>query len=100
MNDDRPSRDAFPGRPTIDRDDIARLLRAARRGDGDDSVEWAYSVMPDSRAARRLRIEQLLVDGDHEAAEAIIARGMQLRCGILSPAASRPPFSRACCCGR
>ncbi|MHC5115011.1 MAG: tetratricopeptide repeat protein, partial [Planctomycetota bacterium] len=54
--------------------DAAGLLRAARRDV--DAVEWAFLALPASRAALRLRIEQLLAGGDTESAEALIARAL------------------------
>jgi tetratricopeptide (TPR) repeat protein len=88
---------ARPGRGGLDRKAAARLLRDARhacalgpegrqnkagtdaRDDADDAVEWAYSTMPDSPGARRLKIQMLLRQGNFEAADAVIARGLLQR---------------------
>lgn len=67
---------------TLDRARAADLLRAARRApddDAGDSIGWAFSLMPDSPAARRLRINLLLKQGDLEAADALIAQGLLRR---------------------
>jgi len=56
------------------------LLRAAREADApDEAIEWAFSVMPDRPAARRLRIAQLLAQKNYEAADALIAQGLRRR---------------------
>lgn len=71
-------------RPAADHDAriaAARLLRAARspHGDAEDAVEWAFALIPDSPAARRLKIELLLAHGDLDAADALIAQGLLRR---------------------
>ena len=67
---------------SLDRGAAAQLLRDARRAhsdDADDAVEWAYSTMPESLAARRLKIRMLLRQGNLEAADALIAQGLLQR---------------------
>jgi tetratricopeptide (TPR) repeat protein len=49
------------------------------RDDADDAVEWAYATMPRSLAARRLKIQVLLRQGNLEAADALIAQGLLQR---------------------
>jgi tetratricopeptide (TPR) repeat protein len=69
-------------RGSLDREAAARLLRdarGARPNDADDTVEWAYSTMPESIAARRLKIRMLLRQGNLEAADALIAQGLLQR---------------------
>jgi len=72
----------------VDRPEAARLLRAARdadRLDHDEHVDWAFTVMPDSPGAQRLKVQQLLALGHYEAADAVIARGLRRRpldCGL------------------
>ncbi|MCP3905371.1 MAG: tetratricopeptide repeat protein [Planctomycetes bacterium] len=73
--------------------DAARLLRAARRDP--ESVEWAFLALPSSTGAQRLRIEQLIADGDLEAAEALIARVLLQR-----PSDATLARLRAECCLR
>lgn len=69
-----------PMPPTVDRAAAAVLLRAARGPDAsDDAVEWAFGVMPERRAAQRLRIRQHLAHGNFEAADALIGRGLRRR---------------------
>jgi tetratricopeptide (TPR) repeat protein len=66
----------------VDRATAARLLRDARAARGDDAdmaVEWAFSTMPQSLAAMRLKIEMLLRQGDAEAADTLIAQGLLRR---------------------
>jgi hypothetical protein len=61
------------------RERAARILRSARRAasaERDELTQLAAAVLPDSRAAMRLRIRSLLADNHHEAAEALIARGL------------------------
>ncbi len=80
MSAAQPPHDVPFGPTAIDREHAARLLRTARGApENDDAVEWAFSVMPDSRATRRLRIEQLLRAGNYEAADALLARGLRRR---------------------
>jgi tetratricopeptide (TPR) repeat protein len=66
------------GEDGLDRATAARLLRDARRG-VDETVDWAFSMMPDSPGARRLKIKQLLHHGDTESADALIAHGLLQR---------------------
>jgi tetratricopeptide (TPR) repeat protein len=47
--------------------------------DPDDAVEWAFSTMPDSLGARRLKIQMLLRQGNVEAADALVAQGLLQR---------------------
>ena len=73
---------AHADRGSLDREAAAQLLRDARRAhsdDADDAVEWAYSTMPESLAARRLKIRMLLRQGNLEAADALIAQGLLQR---------------------
>ena len=73
---------AHADRGSLDREAAAQLLRDARRADSDDAddaVEWAYSTMPESLAARRLKIRMLLRQGNLEAADALIAQGLLQR---------------------
>jgi len=66
--------------PTIDRAAAAVLLHAAHvTNASDEAIEWAFTVMPDRRAAQRLRIGQLLAHGNYEAADALIGRGLRRR---------------------
>ncbi|MHC4785394.1 MAG: tetratricopeptide repeat protein [Planctomycetota bacterium] len=78
------------GRDDLGRERAARLLRDARRlgpegrqnlagADADEAVEWAYSTMPDSLGARRLKIQMLLRQGNLEAADTLIAQGLLQR---------------------
>ncbi|MHC4969245.1 MAG: hypothetical protein ACYTF4_11575, partial [Planctomycetota bacterium] len=78
------------GRDDLGRERAARLLRDARRlgpegrqnlagTDADEAVEWAYSTMPDSLGARRLKIQMLLRQGNLEAADTLIAQGLLQR---------------------
>jgi tetratricopeptide (TPR) repeat protein len=74
------SRHAVKVQPTIDRPAAAVLLHAAHITDAsDESIEWAFTAMPDRRAAQRLRIGQLLAHGDYEAADALIGSGLRKR---------------------
>jgi tetratricopeptide (TPR) repeat protein len=84
----RTRRDSSPapdGPEGIDREAAARLLRDAHRvlgddsDDADDAVEWAFSALPDSLGARRLKIEMLLRQGNLEAADTLIAQGLLQR---------------------
>ena len=76
----RRSRLAAQVQPTVDRAAAAELLRAARvTGAGDETIEWAFTAMPDRRAALRLRIDQLLAHDNFEAADALIGRGLRRR---------------------
>ena len=71
---------AVPVQPTIDRAAAAVLLHAAHvTNASDEAIEWAFTVMPDRRAAQRLRIGQLLTHGNYEAADALIGRGLRRR---------------------
>ncbi len=80
MSKRRRSRRAVPVEPTIDRAAAAVLLHAAHVTDAsDEAIEWAFTVMPDRRAAQRLRIGQLLTHGNYEAADALIGRGLRRR---------------------
>ena len=65
----------------VERSQAARLLQAAHAAgpDQDDAVDWAFTAMPDRRAARRLKIRQLLRHGDYEAANTLIAQGLLIR---------------------
>lgn len=71
------------GRTALDRVEAAHLLRracvAARAGGADEAVDWAFSALPDSPAARRLKIQMLLRQDNLEAAEALVAQGLLLR---------------------
>lgn len=65
----------------IDRIEAARLLQTARRGgwhspEAADAIDWAFVAMPESRTARRLKIDQLLHHGDFNAADALITQGL------------------------
>jgi tetratricopeptide (TPR) repeat protein len=62
-----------------DRQSAARLLREARIHDADEAVDWAYSTVPDSLGARRLKIRMLLRQGNLEAADTLIAQGLLQR---------------------
>jgi len=74
------SRPAVEVQPTIDRAAAAVLLHAAHITDtSDESIEWAFTAMPDRRAALRLRIGQLLTHGNYEDADALIGRGLRKR---------------------
>ena len=69
-------------RTAIDRAEAARLLRTARSAalDGDgDAIDWAFSAIPESVAARRRKIEHALHHGDTDSADALIAQGLLLR---------------------
>lgn len=71
-----------PTPATIDRQQAARLLRdirAASHDEMDELLDWALSYMPWSRPLQRLKIRRLLDQGDLEAAEALIAKGLLLR---------------------
>ena len=63
-------------RGSLDREAAARLLRDARSNDAGDAVEWAYLTVPECLGARRLKIRMLLRQGNHEAADALIAQGL------------------------
>jgi predicted Zn-dependent protease len=65
-----------------DRKAAARLLAVARtaRGDEtDEAVEWAYSAVPDSLGATRLKIQMLLRQGNLEAVDTLVAQGLLQR---------------------
>lgn len=65
-----------------DRHEAARLLRSIRRAgpqDAGELVDWAFSLMPDRPRVRCLKVEQLLSQGDTDAAEALIAQGLRHR---------------------
>ena len=83
MSNRRRSGRVVPIQPTIDRAAAAVLLRAAHVTHGtdasDEAIEWAFTVMPDRRAAQRLRIGQLLTHGNYEAADALLGRGLRRR---------------------
>ncbi len=89
MSKRRRSGRAVPVQQTIDRAAAAVLLRAAHAthathatqitNASDEAIEWAFNVMPDRRAAQRLRIAQLLAHGNYEAADALIGRGLRRR---------------------
>ncbi len=71
-----------PDRAIAARHAAARLLRDARRAVGDDvaeAVDWAFSQMPDSLGARRLKIQQLVDQGDLESASVLVAQGLLRR---------------------
>ncbi len=75
---------AVVSRPSpVNRETAAKLLHAARSAtagdDGQDAIEWAFSMLPDSAGARRLRTVQLIERGDFESADALIARGLRQR---------------------
>ena len=86
MSKRRRSRMAVAVQPSVDRAAAAVLLRAAHAthatqatDPSDEAIEWAFHVMPDRRAAQRLRIGQLLAHGNYEAADALIGRGLRRR---------------------
>ena len=63
----------------IDRAEAARLLRLARTADpvdADQLVDWAFAVLPDSPAIRRLKIQSSLAQHDVDLADALIAIGL------------------------
>ncbi len=61
MSKRRRSRGAVAVQTTVDRAAAAVLLRAAHVTDAsDEAIEWAFTVMPDRRAAQLLLIGQLL----------------------------------------
>ncbi len=69
-------------RTVAERHAAARLLREARLADSHDVAEmadWAFSQMPDSLPARRLRIQQLVDQGDLESASVLVAQGLLQR---------------------
>ncbi len=71
-----------PDRAIAARHAAARLLREARRAVGDDvaeAVDWAFSQLPDSLGARRLKIQQLVDQGDLESASVLVAQGLLQR---------------------
>jgi len=82
-----------PGRDGLDRQAAARLLRDARplgpegrqnlagtdARNADEAVEWAFTTIPDSLGARRLKIQMLLRQGNLEAADTLIAQGLLQR---------------------
>jgi tetratricopeptide (TPR) repeat protein len=66
----------------IDRREVARLLRIARRAGDDERVEvidWAFAACPESRQVQRLKIESLIACSDLDHANALIARALLLR---------------------
>ena len=65
----------------IGRAEAARLLRAAQAAALDDgeAIDWAYLALPGSPAARRLKIQMLLAQGDNQGAETLIAQGLLWR---------------------
>jgi len=66
----------------VERHAAARLLRKARLADSHDAGEmadWAFSQLPDSLPARRLRIHQLVDQGDLESASVLVAQGLLQR---------------------
>ena len=67
--------------PPVDRLEAGRWLRQARAGgaEREERIEWAFSAMPESPGARRLKIELLLRYGDTESAKAIIGQGLLRR---------------------
>lgn len=63
----------------IDRAEAARLLHLARSADpidADQLIDWAFAVLPDSPAIRRLKIISFLAQNDVDAADALIAIGL------------------------
>ncbi len=73
---------ASPDRAIAARHAAARLLREARRAVADDvaeAVDWAFSQLPDSLGARRLKIQQLVDQGDLESASVLVAQGLLQR---------------------
>lgn len=66
----------------LDRIKVARLLRTIRASLADGSeaistdIDWAHSMLPESRAVRRLKIHSLLTQGDTEAADVLVALGL------------------------
>ncbi len=65
-----------------DRTGAAALLRAARASgsdDGGESIGWAFAILPESTGARRLKIELLIRQGNHEAADVLIAKALLRR---------------------
>ncbi len=69
-------------RTVVERHAAARLLRKARQADPRDAaemVDWAFSQLPDSLPARRLRIQQLVDQGDLESASVLVAQGLLQR---------------------
>ncbi|MCH8315125.1 MAG: hypothetical protein IIA64_04050 [Planctomycetes bacterium] len=71
-----------PDRAIAARHAAARQLREARRAVGDDSaeaVDWAFSQLPDSLGARRMKIQQLVDQGDLESASVLVAQGLLQR---------------------
>lgn len=70
-----------PNRPRLlTRLEAARLLRAARHAvhthdeRACELIGWAYGAMRESRAVRKLKIDYLLQIGQHDSADALIAR--------------------------
>ncbi len=72
---------AAPPAPPRDRAEAAALLRAARRGGpgADEAAEWAFAAVPDSPAARRLKVQLLLRDRDHGYADALLSLALLRR---------------------
>lgn len=73
---------ASPDHAIAARHAAARLLREARRAvenDVAEAVDWAFSQLPDSLGARRLKIRQLVDQGDLESASVLVAQGLLRR---------------------
>ena len=69
-------------RTIVERYAASRLLRKARQANGTDAaemVDWAFSQLPDSLPARRLKIQQLVDQGDLESASVLVAQGLLRR---------------------
>lgn len=67
---------------TINRDKAAILLREARNVldiQTCETIDWAFSQIPDSPGARRLKIKQLISQDDLDAASALISQGLLQR---------------------
>lgn len=66
----------------LDRVKVAHQLRTIRAfvAEGSEAssteIDWVHSVLPESRAVRRLKINSLLAQGDPETADALIALGL------------------------
>jgi len=76
VNRDRLSSDNLD---TSDRARAAALLHEARNTEGSDAsdaIDWAYSYVPDSPGARRLKIKQLINHDNLDEAVAVIAQGL------------------------
>src|SRR2546423_555695 len=64
---------------TISREKAARLLRTARTAgpeNAGEAIGWAMCALPESRQVRRLKIDYLLSTGQHDSADALIARSV------------------------